>query len=1460
MNPLSAEAATVKNHAEGEHKPISSERSAYKRPDKIDYTGNVIVNPLYADDVNLEQAEKIHAKSIAAMQKEADAIAEDYLTYNEAVVLLRKNMKNRVTDFSFNISFTDSSITNQDGFLTFFSDKLMNDAVAHTGVPNEGDYLCWSWVSYGIGVSGNSDWVDHKLTYTVSFDYMTTASEEAEVTEAVDYVLSELGVDSLSDYDTIGYIYDFICQYVTYDHDSVSYSGDTPSTAYKHAHCAYGAIINGLAVCQGYASLFYRMLLECDIDTRLVASEDHGWNIVELDGIYYDCDTTWDAGETDHYYYFMEGSSWFRFEPSHVGTVEYRNKEFTNTYPVSPLAYCYVSEGVVETASGQCGPNAFWELDNRGVLTIQGTGIIEDYDNSSYTFWEGYEGWIKKIVIEEGITSISDYAFYNCSALEEVSLPETLEYIGDYAFAFCDRLKGLVVPASVTEVGECAFWVCVNLEQIKFKGSAPLFEDYVFAEIETTAYYPSDDSSWTSSVRGQYDGFVTWTAYERSCEEIGHNYMAGEPVWGDSHNSCELTYTCSRCGDSKKYTDNSTNVETIKEADCTEEGEKVYTAEFTLEDGTKKTVTYKEVIPATGHSFDAEPVWRWSEDNTSAAIIFTCSACGIDVTENVEADITIVEPTCTADGKEVYTVSYETEDKTYADKKEEILPMIDHTYEVGFQWASDKTICIANVTCKTCDLNETYNSHIKEVITDPTCTEEGKIEYTTTFEYEGKTYTDTCTEVDTIPATGHSFGEPVFDWTGYTECNATVICQVCKQEEILDCIITSQTTDATCMTEGLTIYTASCDVNGMTYRDNEEKVLPLAEHTYGEPGFTWTGNEECQAVFTCSFEGCGHTETVNCNIQEDKVEPTCTKDGYVGYVATCEFNEKEYKAVKESESIPATGHTYDKEHPEWKWNEDKTEAAVLFYCTGCDETATVVDAEIDFVTTEPTCIEEGLTVYTASCEFEGKEYTDTKEEIIPIVEHNYECSFGWTEDYSACMATYTCLVCGETKTEDCNITSDTTIVDCTTPVIITYTATTSDGKTDVKTAEGEVLGHVYGEPIFAWDGDECTITIGCTRCDFSKIDNCAVELKTVEATCTTEGSVGYIATYEFEGETYTNPREDEEILPPLGHNYVAEPTWKWSDDKTKATAVFPCDRCEEMTTVGVTTVPVTTPATCTEAGKTVYTATVTVPNGTKEYTDTEEVVLPATGHNYKAAFVWTEDLTACTATITCSGCDVKVEKECTVTEKDGVYTATCEYDGQTFTAEATFELPFTDVQEGLWYYDAIQFVYLRGIMTGKGDGTYFAPEENLTRAQFATILYRLEDSPSVEYEAKFPDVSDNMWYTDGIMWAQQNGIVTGYESDGTFRPENNITREQMALMMYRYAKFKGYDTSKAADYDEFADGTKVSPWAEEAMAWAVGNGIITGKDKPEGKLLDPQGEATRAQCATIIQRFLELYE
>ncbi len=199
---------------------------------------------------------------------------------------------------------------------------------------------------------------------------------------------------------------------------------------------------------------------------------------------------------------------------------------------------------------------------------------------------------------------------------------------------------------------------------------------------------------------------------------------------------------------------------------------------------------------------------------------------------------------------------------------------------------------------------------------------------------------------------------------------------------------------------------------------------------------------------------------------------------------------------------------------------------------------------------------------------------------------------------------------------------------------------------------------------------------------------------------------------------------------------------------------------------------------------------------------------------------------------------------------DGKYTFTMP--SRKVTVQASFApvpLPFEDVPTGAWYEEAVRYAYTHGIMEGMS-ATTFVPGKSLTRAEAVQILYNLEDQPTVSGTATFPDLVYE-WYKPAIAWAEQTSVVDGYE-DGTFRPDEPVTRQEFAQMLYNYAAYKGYDLTAQGDLSSFPDGNEVQEWAVPAMAWANGNALINGHD--DGTL-EPGGTATRAQAASILMRF-----
>ena len=176
---------------------------------------------------------------------------------------------------------------------------------------------------------------------------------------------------------------------------------------------------------------------------------------------------------------------------------------------------------------------------------------------------------------------------------------------------------------------------------------------------------------------------------------------------------------------------------------------------------------------------------------------------------------------------------------------------------------------------------------------------------------------------------------------------------------------------------------------------------------------------------------------------------------------------------------------------------------------------------------------------------------------------------------------------------------------------------------------------------------------------------------------------------------------------------------------------------------------------------------------------------------------------------------------------------------------------YTDVPASAWYFDAVRFAVSRGLFEGFS-AAEFRPGDPMTRAMLATVLYRLDGKPKTEAFSGFSDVSDGQWYAETVNWAGKTELITGY-GDGRFGVNDPLTRQQLAVILYRYAGVKGYDVTARADLTAYMDEEEIGAYASDAVSWAVAEGLITGITNTA---LNPEGNASRAQIAEILQRFV----
>ena len=402
-------------------------------------------------------------------------------TEEEAALLVRQYMKERTEKFWITLE------TNRaDNIETM--EHILDKAMEHTGDPEEGDYLLWQYGGCSVTTVEQYASTRHVL-FKVEMQYYTTAEQEQEVSTAVDQLLLQLNTAGMNDYQKVCAVYDYICSNITYVYANVD------NNSYLLKHTAYAALVNKTAVCQGYAVLLYRLLLELGVDNRIItgisSGQSHAWNIVKLDGLYYNVDSTWDSELSDKRF-FLKCTDHFT---DHRRAAEYCLLEFHNRFPVSSTDYVPGATAQTEkiVARGKAGNNIFWSLSADGELTVTGSGAIRDYPYSAVPEqlppWEIWEKEIKKLVVGEGITKIGEYNFCDFEAVTGISLPSTLREIASGAFchtggpveivipdgvmtlasgAFSEStgIRNITIPDSVTQMGVACFAECANLETV----------------------------------------------------------------------------------------------------------------------------------------------------------------------------------------------------------------------------------------------------------------------------------------------------------------------------------------------------------------------------------------------------------------------------------------------------------------------------------------------------------------------------------------------------------------------------------------------------------------------------------------------------------------------------------------------------------------------------------------------------------------------------------------------------------------------------------------------------------------------------------------------------------------------------------------------------------------------------------------------------------------------------------
>ena len=335
--------------------------------------GYTYVNPMYEDlegNFEFESDFELYSESDSEESDEEDGLdtydsrSVQYTSDKQSLIkTFRQQLVNRAETIA--LYYHCNQKITQD-FFDEFSAELFNGAVAHTGVGKEGDYIRWHYQGWRVNANYKTDRNGgYNLNITYNMYYLSDASQESQMDQAVSNVLKSLNLSNKTDYQKIKAIYDYICSNITYDYVNLN------DDSYLLKHTAYAALINKTAVCQGYATLFYRLSLESGVDTRVITGDSggpHAWNIVKLNGKYYNLDSTWDAGSSS-YYYFLKSMNDFS---NHTRYEEYQTSDFTSAYPMAEKSYSESgNQEPLEKEHNYGQPMYVWANDHKSITAAR---------------------------------------------------------------------------------------------------------------------------------------------------------------------------------------------------------------------------------------------------------------------------------------------------------------------------------------------------------------------------------------------------------------------------------------------------------------------------------------------------------------------------------------------------------------------------------------------------------------------------------------------------------------------------------------------------------------------------------------------------------------------------------------------------------------------------------------------------------------------------------------------------------------------------------------------------------------------------------------------------------------------------------------------------------------------------------------------------------------------------------
>ena len=872
---------------------------------------------------------------------------------------------------------------------------IWEDAYAHTGVPTEGDYLGNAW--YEVVYDVSSETVDGVTRYVFTYipSYFTTSEQEGEVDAAVAALLAELSLDGKTDYEKVRGAYNWVCDNVDYDY------GNLEDSTYLLKHSAYAALIDRKAVCQGYAVLLYRLLLELGVDCRVISGysgdERHAWNIIGLDGAYYNADPTWDEGLSVFPRYFLCMESNF---PGHTRDSEFDTPDFHAAYPMSPTPYV-----IHAAASGTTGKGIEWVLDGEtGILTISGTGAIPDYANQGAP-WFPYADSISAIMITEGITEVGDCSFSRCRNVTSVALPGTLTRIGDSAFSNCRSLTAIELHEGITVIEHSAFGECISLTELTLPSTVTTYGSSVFSNCdglkrvtfaEGTTFIPS--SMFYNCDSLQYMTIPeTVTEIDdtvfRNCDALEEVYVPASVVTLGAavFSNCKSLKNITVAEGNPSYADVDGVLfsKDLKQLHCYPAGR---AGAYAIPEGTETVVygSFCEAVKLTNVTFPDSVktidryAFTWCHSLTDVVIgdgVETIGDYGFGNCDNLRS-VHLGSSIRELEGAfRYFSMSGTSKLKT--------------VYFTGNAPVMDKYTFYKDITA-TCYYPAGNKTWTEEVL---------------------QNYGGILTWVPFDACNGmHSYEAEVFPATceesGYTEYCCTV-CGTSYQDNFTDPLGHSYefmfTAEPTCSEGGYSFY--SCTTCGASYMDDWVNPLPHTYETYVYPpnciegGFTEYYCTVCGFCYIDDF-----TEPGEHYYETMVTEPTCMEDGFSEYICIycgdwyvddyTDRIEHDYEAVV----TPPT---------------DEEEGYTTYTCTMCG------DSYIgDYVDPVEHNFGEWYVVTEATCTENGEERRDCtncdhyESRTIEPVAHTYE-SVVTPPTYDAQgYTTHTCTVCGHSYVDN----------------------------------------------------------------------------------------------------------------------------------------------------------------------------------------------------------------------------------------------------------------------------------------------------------------------------------------------------------------------------------------------------------------------------------------------------------